>query len=254
MMRQTVLVPWCAAALVLLAAAPTRAQQPASPWSAVGFINLDGGVQAATSGFTSIVPFTAYGENGSMTAQYRFVAAPVLSGRLGFRIWRNIAFGVAVSHYSRDGEADVTAQVPHPFYFNRARSVSGTATGLNRDETLAALELSWRFKLSRIVDLMLFAGPAYFTTRQEMATKPRYTESYPYDAATFTGADKTAVRKDAVGFTAGLDLSFMLSPHVGLGAMGRYSHASTTFSAAAGSSTGVTLGGAQGTIGLRIRY
>ena len=184
----------------------------------------------------------------------KFVPVPVFSARAGFRIGGNLALGLGLSRYSGDGEAAVSAQVPHPFFYNQPRSVSGTAANLYREEALVAIELSWRLKIGHITDLMLFAGPAYFSTYQDMVTQPRYTESYPYDTATFAGADTTRVHKNGVGFTAGLDLSFMFNPHLGLGAMGRYSHGTTSFSPAAGSATDVTLGGAQGTIGLRIRY
>lgn len=144
--------------------------------------------------------------------------------------------------------------MPHPLHAHQPRSISGAAPGLNREEALAAIELSWRLKLGRITDLMLFAGPAYFSTYQDMVTAPLYAESYPFDTAGFAGASTTRVHRDGLGVTAGVDLSFMLSPHLGLGAMGRYSHGTATFSAAAGSSTSVTLGGAQGTVGLRIRF
>jgi len=254
MTRPALLPVMCAAVLVLAAAGPVAAQQPTGAWKAVGFIDVDGGVQAATSNFTSAVTFNVYGEDGTLAADYKFAAMPVVSGRIGFRIGGNLALGLGLSRYSGDSEASVSAEVPHPFYVNQPRSVSGTATSLAREETLAALELSWRLKLGRITDVMLFVGPAYFSTYQDMVTQPRYTESYPYDAATFAGADTTRVHKNGVGATGGIDVSFMFNPHLGLGFAGRYSYGTATFSAAAGSSTSVRLGGAQGTIGVRIRY
>ena len=119
---------------------------------------------------------------------------------------------------------------------------------------MVSAELSWLLRPTRALDVMLFAGPACFTTRQDMATLPRYTETYPYDSATFTGVESRAVSKTGVGFTAGLDLSYLINKHIGLGSLVRFSRATATFSPAPGSASNVTLGGVQASAGLRLRF
>ena len=253
MKRRYLLILASAMVLVAMAVGRVDAQTPGT-WTDTAFVHVDAGVQAGTSGFTSNVTFKLNGEDGTMTATYRFVSAPMIAGRGGFRVWRNLGLGVGVSRFSRDGEAAISARLPHPFHFNQLRNVSGTARNLNREEVMTAAELSWLFRIARTCDVMLFAGPAYFTTHQDMATQPTYTETYPFDTATFTGVESQAVRKTGVGFTAGLDMSYLFQGHIGLGGVVRFSRATASFSAAPGSSSSVRLGGVQAGAGLRIRF
>ncbi|MCX6539063.1 MAG: hypothetical protein NT151_09040 [Acidobacteria bacterium] len=253
MKRRFILILASAMALVVLAAGRVDAQ-PSGKWSDAGYLHVDGGVQTATPGFTSNVTFKLYGEDGTLTATYKFVNAALIAGRGGFRIWGNVGLGLGVSRFTRAGEADISARLPHPFYFSQFRDVSGTANGLKREETMVSAELSWLLRPAGALDVMLFAGPAYFTTRQDMATLPRYTESYPFDSATLTGVESRTVNKTGVGFTAGLDLSYLFNTHMGLGSLVRFSRATATFSAAAGSESSVRLGGIQASAGLRIRF
>ena len=240
-------------ALVAVAAGRVDAQT-SGKWTDTGYLHVDGGVQTATPGFTSNVTFKLYREDGTFTATYRFSGAALIAGRGGVRVWRNLGLGVGVSRAGLAGEADISARLPHPFHFNQFRNVSGTATGLKREETMVSAELSWLLRPTRALDVMLFAGPAYFTTRQDMATLPRYTETYPFVEATFIGVESQAVSETGVGFTAGLDLSYLINKHMGLGSLVRFSRATATFSPAARSASNVTLGGVQASAGLRLRF
>lgn len=253
-MKQRSILTFAPMVALLVMVAGRVDAQPSGKWTDTGYLDVDGGVQTATPGFTSTVTFTLNGEGGTMTAKYTFVNAGLITGRGGFRIWGNLGLGVGLSRFSRVGEASIAARLPHPFFFNQFRDVSGTATGLKREETMVSAELSWVLRPARKFDVMLLAGPAYFTTRQDMATLPTYTETYPFDSATFTGVEFRSVRKTALGFTAGLDLSYLFNKHMGLGGLVRFSRATATFSAAAGSSSSVTLGGIQASAGLRIRF
>jgi hypothetical protein len=131
--------------------------------------------------------------------------------------------------------------------------VNGTASGLGRTETLAALELSWLFALARRVDMFVFGGPAYINVRQEMATRIKFTESYPYDAATMVGLDTANVSGGGFGVTAGVDVSYLMTKHVGVGGEVRYSYASATLKPSDQPSK-VGLGGLQAAFSARFLF
>jgi hypothetical protein len=139
---------------------------------------------------------------------------------------------------------DVTGRLPHPFVFNQYRGVSGDASGLSRLETMVALEASWLLPLSRRIDMFVFGGPAYISVRQEMATRIQFTETYPYDTATYTGLETASTSGGAAGVTAGVDVSYLLTKSFGVGGELRYSYASTTL-APGGQQAKVALGGVQ---------
>ena len=42
---------------------------------------------------------------------------------VGVKVWRQLAFGVGVSLFSRQDELQVTAQLPHSFHFDQPRRI-----------------------------------------------------------------------------------------------------------------------------------
>jgi hypothetical protein len=237
----------------LVAALPARGQTiPA--WTDRGYVGVDGGAQVTTTSFQSTFTFTAHAEEGRFAAGYKIATGPVVSARGGIRLWRNLAVGVGVTAFSRTGNADVSAEIPHPFYFNQFRSVSGTASGLKRNEVAVSLDVGWRTVLGRRIDMMVFGGPAFFTVKQDLATQVRFSESYPYDTASFVGADSKSTKASVVGFSAGVDVSCMITKSVGFGAIVRISHARAQLSPASGQTIRVDAGGVQAGGGLRVRF
>jgi len=164
-----------------------------------------------------------------------------------------MAIGAGLEVVPTSQTLDVTGRLPHPFQFNQFREVEGTADGLDRTDALVALELSWYMALARRVDMFVFGGPAYINVRQEMATRIRFNESYPYDTATFTGVDTTSMSGGGVGVTAGVDVSYLVTKHVGVGGELRYSYASATLKPSEQPAK-VGLGGLQAAFGARILF
>ena len=49
----------------------------------------------------------------------------------------------------------------------------------------------------------MFAGPAFFKVQADIPTSVNFTESYPYDSATFSSLETSSVSDSAAGFTVG---------------------------------------------------
>jgi hypothetical protein len=99
----------------------------------------------------------------------------------------------------------------------------------------------------------VFGGPAYVHIRQDMATRITFTESYPYDSATFSGVETASLSGGGVGATAGVDVSYLLTKRLGLGGEIRYTYASTTLTPSTQPSH-VALGGLQVAFAARILF
>jgi hypothetical protein len=52
------------------------------------------------------------------------------------RVWRALSVGAAVSHYTHEDPIGISAQVPHPFFFNQFRTAQGSSLGAPRTETV----------------------------------------------------------------------------------------------------------------------
>jgi hypothetical protein len=227
--------------------------QTSAVWKGRGFAVLSAGAQLAAPGYTSSAVFTLHAEDATLNADATIDPGFAFGARGGMRVWKNMAIGAGLELASTSQTFAVTGRLPHPFMFDEFRDVEGTASGIGRTETLVAFEVSWLFALARRVDMFVFGGPAYINIRQDMATRVQFSESYPYDTATFTGVETASVSGGGVGVTAGADVSYLMTKHVGIGGEVRYSYASTTLKPS-GQSAKVGLGGLQVAFGARFLF
>jgi hypothetical protein len=245
-MNQPVTLLACLTAM--LGATPARAQP--SPLTDRTYVTVSGWYQAGSASFTDVVRPVTFAEPARVDTTYSVKAAAGFDASGGVRLWRNLAVGVEVSHFSKSGRGSVAAQMPHPFFFNRPRSVSGDASDLARAETAVHAQLAWMVSLKPRWQLAITGGPSWFTIDQDLVTEVTLTQSYPYDTAEFAGVMSARRSASHIGFNAGGDLDYMPRRHVGVGIGVAFSHATVplndTMSVDAG---GVHVGG-----GIRFRF
>ena len=227
--------------------------QTSRAWKGRGFAVLSGGAQLAAPGYSSASTFTVHAEDATLDAEASIGIGPAFGARAGVRVWKNLAIGGGIELVKTSQSLIVTGRLPHPFQFNQYREVEGTADGLDRVEAMVAFEVSWLVALSRRIDMFVFGGPAYINVTQDMATRIQFTESYPYDDATFTGVETASVSGGGLGVTGGVDVAYLLTTHVGVGGGLRYTYASATLKPSGQPST-VALGGLQVTAGARVLF
>ena len=219
-----------------------------------GFVSVDGLFQATSNDFDTAVTFRANAEDGEFTTDYTLRNGPAFDVSGGAMVWRQLGVGVGVSRFSRDTPARLTAEVPHPFFFNRPREVSGGVGGLKREELAFHVQARGVFPLSPRLQLAVFGGPSFFKVKQGVVTAFDYDETYPYDTATFRSATTDEVDESVIGFHAGADVSYFFTQNVGVGGILRYAGASVDITAPDGDTVDVSVGGLQVGAGLRLRF
>jgi hypothetical protein len=190
-------------------------------------VGVDVGLQTATPKFVATALFTEFVEEGMVTANHTVGSNVVFSGGATVRAWRGLAIGAAVSFFSKAGTSELEVELPHPFLFNQPRLVSGAASDLKRREIATHVMFGWIMPANQM-EIILSAGPSIFHVQQDLVSGITYTHAYPYDVAEFTGATIRRLTKVAVGFHVSGDVTWKLTPDIGLAASGRYSHATTT--------------------------
>ena len=241
---------------VVLLAATVR---PALAQSDVprGFVSVNGGLQTASSDFSDSVRFghALFGpEDGSFDASYPAGDDTGFDVGGGVRVWRNLAVGANISVFSRESDAGITGQLPHPFRFDRPRAINGTAAGLARTETAVHVQALWVIPVGRSVAITLFGGPTWFSVTQDLVTGITFDQAYPYDVATFTGASAREQSASAIGVHVGADAAYYFSEWIGVGGTVRFSRGSVEFDSPDGDTVGNDVGGVHTTAGLRIRF
>lgn len=236
---------------VLGSAAPASAQ--ARTWTERFWFGVSGGIQPTVNSFDDAFDMPLHAETERVTIGYPVTSGAVIAASGGCRVWKRLALGLRVTRYNRRGSATVKARLPHPFFDNQFREIDGT-TRTTRNETGAHLLIGWMMPLSDKVRLMITAGPSVLSVGQTLVTDVQFSETYPFDTATFTGASTTNATRTATGFNAGADLFWMFSRHIGAGALVQVTRARVREHTGTGRTIAVDAGGAQIGAGLRFVF
>jgi hypothetical protein len=241
-------------AVLIIALGADAAGAQSSAWTDRAYVTVNGGVKATPSTFTGTEHPIAFVEAATVDTSYKVKSAPEFDVAGGVRVWRNLAIGADVSRFSKKDGADVQAQVPHPLYFGRPRSVSGNAGGLSRMETALHVQAVWVVPMADRWQLAIAGGPSMFNVAQDLVEDVTIDQSYPFDTAKFSGIVSKKQTRTGVGFNAGADITRLLSRHVGIGAAVSFSRARVNMPSATDSSLKVDAGGANVGGGIRLRF
>lgn len=246
--------------LVVGAAPPARAQ-PAFLQFALETLRGRLAVQvnaAARSGaeWTQSLSSRVYGENARFEAVHegRTGAAVDVGGSL--RVWRRLSVGVAYTHLRKAGPAQITGVVPHPLRFGQDRAFAYRTAVLAHRERATHIQAAWRVPLRQVtgLDVSVHGGPSFFNLTRGAVHGVRIEETGPpFTTVRVTGAVEAEHTRNGWGGHVGVDVSYMLTPTLGVGGIVRFSGGSVALPSFAGTET-VAAGGLQTGGGLRVRF
>lgn len=238
------------------------AQAPASDTSRV-FFNVSMGGQSREQTFTDSSTFDIYREKGAVASAHSIGGGTLFDIGIGARVWKNLAVGLAYSTVKNKNDATVSVKVPHPMIFGQTRTATETVADLEHSENVVHLQFMWRIPLTRKFEIAAMVGPSFFTVRQTVATvqAPQdIRDDPPFTSVAIRSVSLTDVKDSPVGVNIGVDGTYLITTikriGIGVGGFARYSGASLDLPTISGVTRDNELktGGAQGGIGLRLRY
>lgn len=218
------------------------------------WISVNAGVQTPADGLSDQFQFERFVEQATVAVDYDGEPGVFFDGGVSFTLWKRLGAGIALSRFSHDSGAGVEAQIPHPFFDNRHREISGTADGITRAETGFHVQFTYTADTTGALTVVLSAGPSYFDVEQDLVSGVQYTESFPFDEATFTAADRARTSAAGLGFNVGADIAWMLGRQVGIGGLVRYSRASVEVDTNDRRTIAIKAGGLQAGAGVRFQF
>jgi hypothetical protein len=217
-------------------------------------IGVSGGIQTSGSAVSQSFTVQKNVEPATIAAQTPLDQAPIFDVGGWVRLAGRFGAGVSFSRVTRTADAAISASIPHPFYYQQPRAISGTQPGLREEENAVHVDAFALAASTDRIELTVFGGVTVFNAKQDLATDVTYSESYPYDTATFTGASVARQSLSKSGYNVGADITWTFSERVGVGGLFRFSRASVNYSVSATNQVGVDLGGAQAAAGIRFRF
>jgi opacity protein-like surface antigen len=193
------------------------------------------------------------GETETLTVDHGVKTALGFDVGAAVRIVTQLWVGVHYAMADTKPSASIKAVIPHPLLFNAPRTVEGSIDDVAHTEQNVHVDLMYALPVHG-VDVKLMAGPTFFNLKQDFVSGVTVSETYPFDAATFASATTKRLSKAAVGFNAGVDVSRLLSSHVAVGALVRYSRANVKFDDETIGPQTVKAGGVELAAGVRVRF
>ena len=157
-----------------------------------GFIVVNGGYQVTGNDFEKTSTLRANAEDGSFTSEYEVKGGPTFDVGGGVTLSRRFAIGAGLTRFSRSTTSSLNGSVPHPFYFNHPRTVTGDVIGLSRAELAVYVQAQVIAPVGPRLQFTVFGGPSFFKVDQELVTDFTWVDSYPFDEASFGTASRSA--------------------------------------------------------------
>jgi hypothetical protein len=233
-----------AAVAAVLAPLDAHAQMQ---WTDKGFLNVNFGVQTGSQDLDTNTTFELYEEPATISSAQAVDGAPFFEVGAGYRVWRNLALGVAYSRLSSDSDVNISGSIPDPVFFDRLRPVSGAVSGAEHTQQAIHLQGVWMVPVTDKVDVGFGFGPTIFLVSQDVPSAVNVTEPGP----SISSIDVNSADATTLGFHAGLDVTYLVTPRVGIGGTARYSWGSADIE---GATDNLTVGGFQIGAGIRFRF
>lgn len=235
-------------AATVFGASPALAQNTA--WGDNGYISFNGLFAADSKASATTTDLEINQESTQLTTTLKQQPQFAYDFTTGGRVAGNLGVGFAFTWGKDTSDAQVTGDVPHPFFFNQPRALAGT-TPIAREDLAIHIAGMWLLPITEDFQMAVFGGPTWFQITQQALTSVDVDDEYPFDAVTL-GSVTTERRKGSRwGYNAGIDASYFFTQYLGIHGLLRYSRATIGLGSSAGS---IEAGGVQGGGGLRIRY
>jgi len=217
-------------------------------------VSINVGAQLTSTTFSTTTAVPVFLETATINTSYTVPKGKLFDGGLIYRLSGAFGVGVALSSYIERRDAAVSGSIPHPFFFNTPRALTGTAASLERSEFAADIQVAYLYQ-SRRYDVVISGGPTIFRVSQDLVSNAIYSDPYPFDAVTFTGATTVKGEGTKTGFNIGADVGYRLSRRLGVGGLVRFSRATLSFPlTGSASDVSVDAGGLQVGGGVRFYF
>lgn len=191
-----------------------------------------------------------YAEDGTLKSSYDVGGAPGAAFDLQYNLKSRFGVRLGFQTASRKSTGTFDASVPHPFFFSRLRTVSGTQADMGFSEQAFSLTAVYRGGSGKW-KLNVEGGPAYFNVNATVADRITLGETYPYDTVQFGGVTSSKKKVSPFGFAVGVEIGREVSNSVAVVVQGRFSQGTGDLDVN-GQKMSVKAGGGQVRAGVRL--
>ncbi|NIM89759.1 MAG: SH3 domain-containing protein [Candidatus Aminicenantes bacterium] len=189
------------------------------------YIRAGAGYGTKSYSYSNNWNFTQYQEQGDVNESYSVdTSGLAYEAGLGFLFIKNVGLEISFAPVSSETKGAFTAAFPHPFYFDKDRTVDWNKEDLAYAESEINLNLILYFPVGARFNIYISGGGTYFlNVKAENLQEISWSElGYPYNDLT-TSYTYNNYSNSGLGFNAGGGIDFFFVENVGLNVNVRYS-------------------------------
>jgi hypothetical protein len=210
------------------------------------FVDVNFGGQPQSRAFSTEAFPVVYNEVAIIRSNQEVGGSGFFDIQGGYRVWRDLAVGLGfTTTFTTKGSAQVTGAIPHPLFYDTYVESTQTVDSLEHRERSVNVLFMWTTPITDKIDGAVIAGPSYIKVTQDVVTGA----TVPAGTQTFTPMSEE--QSDSVwGFNFGGDVTYLITPNIGVGGMLRYIKATANLP----SVPNLDVAGFQVGGGLRVRF
>jgi opacity protein-like surface antigen len=253
-MRKSVLLI-AVAAVVSLAAWPSTALAQQGPLGGKVYVSVNFGIQVGDNSLERTSTFDLYDETATIDISQTINNGAFFDFSGAYKVRDNLGFGMAYDFVSNSGDGTVSGSLPHPELFDQPRTFTASADDLSHSENAFQFQAVWFVPFTDKVDFTISGGPSVFSVKQELIRGVTFSEIPPnFTSVNIDSVEVIELRDSAWGFNIGADMTYALTPSIGVGALIRYSRGTVEFDVSDTQTADVTAGGFQIGGGVRFKF
>ena len=243
------------AAVASLAAWPSTALAQQGPLGGKVFVSVNFGIQVGDNSLERTSTFHLYEETATVDINQTINNGAFFDFSGAYKVKPNLGVGLAYDFVSNSGDGTVSGSLPHPEFFDQPRTFTASAEDLAHSENAFHFQAVWFVPFTDKVDFTISAGPSLFSVKQELIRGVTFSEIPPdFNSVTIDSVEVVELRDSAWGFNLGGEMTYALTPSIGVGALIRYSHGTVEFNVSDTETADVTAGGFQIGGGVRFKF
>jgi hypothetical protein len=205
----------------VVASTATGALAQAPPLTKNIFVDVNLGAQPQSRSFTVDAFPIVYNEAAIIHSTQDVGGTGFFDVQGGYRVWRDLSVGLGLTKaFTNSRVATVTGAIPHPLFYDTRVESTQTVPDLEHSETTTHLFVMWTSPVTDRIDAAVSLGPSYVSVSQDLVNSV----NVPAGTQTFTPIVSNE-SEGVWGFTFGGDVTYLVTPRIGIGGMIRYVNA-----------------------------
>ena len=218
-------------------------------------VHVNGGFQSGTDTVRRTFVFRAYGEDARFDENHDTRNGNLLDLGGSIQVWEQVRVGASYSQLTKADSTRLTGTVPHPTAINLPRTIESQTLSLAHEQRATHLYTAWVVPINDKLDVAVLGGPSFFNLTQGIVAgvSVREVSGPPWPQVAVDGVTAGEFKKNAIGVHVGADVSYMATPHFGLGGFLRFAQGSVAVPSL-GDDRPLNVGGIQVGGGVRLRF